>query len=327
MLQAVLRGLPGNLQAAILIGLHQAQSQPGKLPEVLKGPLPVAYPRDGEAIELGRVYVAPADFHLMVEPAGKLRLSRGPKQNRFRPAIDPLFRTAARVFGSQVIGVILSGMLDDGSFGLMQVKRYGGVAICQDPAEADAPDMPASAIRYARPDYVLKPGEIAQVLTKLVEEPAPATGRRAIAMSERTTPTSSVGIPSEAGDIADRGDNALSSGSIQGPPTALTCPQCGGALWEQGEGGMLYYRCHVGHAYTAESMAAEHESELEQTLWAAMRMFQESASLYRRMAERAGPQGEMTRRYRERADEEEARTELIRKLLLGENGGEMRKGA
>src|SRR5687768_3638698 len=111
-LQVMLRGLPADFPAAVLIVVHQAQSQPGRLPAVLRGSLPVAHARDGEAIEVGRVYVAPPDQHLMVEPAGRLRLSRGPKQNRFRPAIDPLFRTAARVYGPQVVGVVLSGMLD-----------------------------------------------------------------------------------------------------------------------------------------------------------------------------------------------------------------------
>ena len=322
-LQQVLRGLPADLPAAVLIVVHQAQSQPGKLPEVLGGPLPAAHARDGEPIELGRVYVAPPDHHLMVEPAGRLRLSRGPKQNRFRPAVDPLFRTAARVYGPQVIGVIVSGLLDDGTFGLMQVKRFGGIAICQDPAEADAPDMPASAIRNARPDFVLKSSEIAGALDRLVRTAGPPPANGAASMSQRQTPTSSAGVPSDAGDIADRGDNALTTGGITGPPSALTCPDCGGALWERHEQGLLFYRCHVGHSYSAESMAAEHGELLEQTLWAALRMFEESASIHRRMASRA-EQGEpvMARRYHERAEETQARIELLRRILLGENGVE-----
>jgi two-component system, chemotaxis family, protein-glutamate methylesterase/glutaminase len=114
-LQTILRGLPGDFPAAILVVVHQAQSMPGRLPDVLGGPLPAQHAVDGEPIEVGRVYVAPADHHLLVQPSGHVRLSRGPKQNRFRPAIDPLFRTAARVYGPQVIGVVLSGLLDDGT--------------------------------------------------------------------------------------------------------------------------------------------------------------------------------------------------------------------
>ena len=321
-LQQIFRALPKDFPAAVLIVVHQAQSQPGKLPEVLGGPLPARHARDGEPIEIGRVYVAPPDQHLMVEPAGRIRLSRGPKQNRFRPAIDPLFRTAARVYGQQVVGVILSGLLDDGTFGLMQVKRFGGVGVCQDPRDADAPDMPASAIRHARPDHILKASEIAPLLDRLVREPLRGAAHGGgPSMSERSTPTSSVGIPSDAGDIADRGDNALTTGSITGPPSALTCPDCGGALWERNEEGLLFYRCHVGHSYTAESMAAEHDDLLEQTLWEALRMFEESAKLHRRMAERArDAEPAMARRYAERAEENLTRTEVIRRVLLGENG-------
>jgi two-component system chemotaxis response regulator CheB len=131
----------------------------------------------------------------------------------------------------------------------------------------------------------------------------------------------SVGVPSDSGDIADRGDNALSTGSMGGPPTALTCPDCGGALWERNQEGMLFYRCHVGHSYTAESMAAEHADLLEQTLWEALRMFEESANLNRRMAERAKhAEPDMARRYADRATESQSRIDLIRRILLGESG-------
>ena len=319
-LQTVLRSLPADFPAAVLIVVHQAQSQPGKLPNVLGGPLPARHARDGEPIELGRVYVAPPDQHLLVEPAGRVRLSRGPKQNRFRPAIDPLFRTAARVFGPQVVGVIVSGLLDDGTFGTMQVKRFGGITICQDPAEAEAPDMPASAIRHARPDYVLKAADIAPVIDRLVRTSGHAAAQGAPPMSERQTPTSSIGTPSEAGDVADRGDNALTTRGMNGPPSALTCPGCGGAVWEQNEQGLLFYRCHVGHTYSAQSMAAEQDGLLEQTLWEAMRMFQENVNLHERMAERtASAEPDMARRYRERAEEGRTRTEVIRRVLLGES--------
>jgi len=321
-LQAIMTALPADFPAAVLIVVHQAESQPGRLPGILPGALPVAHARDGETIELGRIYIAPPDQHMMIEPAGHIRLSRGPKQNRFRPAIDPLFRTAARVYGPQVIGVILSGLLDDGTFGLMQVKRFGGVAVCQDPADADASDMPASAIRHVRPDHVVKGSEIGGTLNRLVREPSPGPAQGASTMSEQRLPTSSVGIPSESGDIADRGDNALTTGTMAGPPSALTCPGCGGALWELSESGLLFYRCHVGHAYTAESMAAEHDDLLEQTLWEALRMFEENGSLHHRMAERARQsQPRMADRYAERAAHNQTRSELLRRVLLGENGG------
>lgn len=141
-------------------------------------------------------------------------------------------------------------------------------------------------------------------------------------MSERTTPTSSAGVESESHDIADRGDNALTTGGLSGPPSSLTCPECGGALWERNENGLSLFRCHVGQSYTADSMVAEHGELLEQMLWEALRMFQENVVLHRRMAERArGTHPEMSARYAERAEEAQQRTELIRRILLGENGG------
>ncbi len=185
--------------------------------------------------------------------------------------------------------------------------------------------MPSSVIRNVRCDLILKPDEIAGALTKLVQEPSTVPSVQGATMSPHTNPSETnlpenSGIPSETGDTADRGDNALTSGRVPGAPTGLTCPQCGGAVWERDESGVLTYRCHVGHAYTADSIAAEHESHLESTLWEAVRMFQESAVMHRRMAAKAREQGlgDMAARYAERAVEHEARAELMRKLLLQE---------
>jgi two-component system chemotaxis response regulator CheB len=320
-LQQILGALPADFPAAVFVVIHQSQSQPGRLPEILArcGALAAEHAIDGAAIELGHVYVAPPDHHLLVE-RGRMRLSRGPKENRFRPSIDPLFRTAARVYGPQVIGLILSGLLDDGTLGMMRVKQFGGMTIAQDPLTADSADMPASAIRNVACDFILKPEQIAGTLTQLVQQPSilPST-KGASAMSQSKLPEDTT-LPSETGDTADRGDNALTVGKVPGAPTGLTCPQCGGAVWENDEGPLITYRCHVGHAYTADSMAAEHESQLESTLWEAVRMFQESASMHRRMEIKARESGvhEMADRYGERAAEHEARTELMRGLLLHE---------
>lgn len=320
-LQELIAKLPANFPAAIAIVLHQAQSQPGHLPDILNrcGVLPAQHAKEGEPIELGRIYVAPPDFHLLVE-RGRLKLSRGPKENRFRPSIDPLFRTAARAYGPQVIGIILSGLLDDGTLGLMRVKQFRGIAIAQDPTTADAPDMPNSAIRNVQCDYILKPSDMSDVITQLVHEPALS----AVAGATMNPPTraapEAAGVPSETGDTADRGDNALSTGHLGQCTSGLTCPACGGAVWEKHEGPLLTYRCHVGHAYTADSMAADHESHLEATLWEAVRMFQEAASLNRRMETKAHDAGnaDMSVRYGERGQENEARAEAVRTMLLAE---------
>ncbi len=320
-LQELFAPLPANFPAAVFVVVHQSQSQPGRLPEILSrvGKLPADHAKDGAPIELGRVYVAPPNYHVLIE-RGRMKLSLGPKENRFRPSIDPLFRTAARTYEKQVIGVILSGQLDDGTLGMMRVKQFGGTAIAQDPASAEAGDMPASVIRNVPCDYILSPDQIAGVLTQLVQEPStlPSAGGASI-MSANDLPENA-GIPSETGDTADRGDNALTTGHLPGAPTGLTCPQCGGAVWEGNERGLLTYRCHVGHAYTAESMASEHDSHLESTLWEAVRMFQESAAMHRRMEAKAHERGvnDMAARYGERAAEQEARTETMRQLLLHE---------
>jgi two-component system chemotaxis response regulator CheB len=320
-LQQIFSELPADFPAAILVVVHQAQSQPGRLPDVLArcGALPAEHATDRAPLELGRIYVAPPDQHLLLE-RGHMRISRGPKENRFRPAIDPLFRTAARAYGPQVIGVVLSGLLDDGTLGLMRVKQFGGVAIAQDPADADAADMPASAIRNVSCDFILEGNAIASTLISLVQNTVPA-GQGAVGTpGPASAPELSPGIPSDTGDTADRGDNALATGHLGGSPSALTCPQCGGAVWEKSENGLITFRCHVGHAYAAESMAAEHDSGLESTLWEAIRMFQESASLHRRMENRARENGntEMADRYGERSTEQEMRSDLIRHLLLHE---------
>lgn len=315
--------LPADLAAAVMVVVHQSQSQPGRLPAILsnRGPLIAEHATDGAAIELGRIYIAPPDHHLLIEP-GRIRLSRGPKENRFRPAIDPLFRTASRAYGPQVIGVILSGLLDDGTLGSMRVKHAGGTVIAQDPASADAGDMPASVIGNVACDYILRPNEFAGILAKLVQEPSIVATLKATSPMTRNefSPESMSRLPSETGDTADRGNNALATGQDLGSPIGLTCPQCGGAVWERTEGGLVSYRCHVGHAFTADAMADDHNSQLESTLWEAVRMFQENAALHRRMEAKTRERGvhDMADRYGERAQEQETRSELMRKLLLKE---------
>jgi two-component system chemotaxis response regulator CheB len=159
------------------------------------------------------------------------------------------------------------------------------------------------------------------LLDKLVREPVDGVPCDVATLAQRKTPTASVGIPSEAEDIADRGDNALTSGSMPEPVSILTCPECGGVVWERGEQGLLFYRCHVGHTYTAETMAAEQAGALEATLWEALRMFEETAALQRKMAERARyGQPAMASAFEDRAAEAHSRAELIRGILLGEHG-------
>ncbi len=329
-LREIVAHLPAALPAAVLVVVHQAQTSPGMLPHILDnvGPLPVRHAVDGEIIEKGRVYVAPPDRHLLIEPGQYddprlwIRLALGPKENHCRPAIDPMFRTAAQAGGRRVIGVVLSGLLNDGSLGLIRIKQHGGIAIVQDPQDAESHDMPASAIRHAQIDYVCKATEIADVLTRLVREPIPVAAANDLYGGSLMSNPNEEDTTQGAGDVVDvteRGDHGLTRGTMPGVASGLTCPACGGSVWEM-QDSLLHYRCHVGHRYTADTMASEQESVLESTLWAAMRMFEENASLHLRMAAKAEAANlpDMAARFNERARECERSTDVIRQLLLGE---------
>ena len=169
-LQKLVAGLPRSLRAAIFVVVHQPPWHKSELPRVLgrSGELPALHPAHGQAIDCGRIYVAPPDYHLLLEP-DRVDLWRGPKENRHRPAVNPLFRSAAVAFGRRVIGVILSGFLDDGAAGLWWIKRYGGIAVVQDPEDAESPEMPVAALEHVKVDYVLPASEIGPLLTKLTE--------------------------------------------------------------------------------------------------------------------------------------------------------------
>jgi two-component system chemotaxis response regulator CheB len=171
-LRYIVRALPADFPAAIFIVMHLSPLSPSVLPNILgtRGRMKVGGAVDGQPIEPANVYVAPPDMHLLVEP-GYMRLSRGPRENRHRPAIDPLFRSAARSYGSRVIGIVLTGMLDDGAQGLHVVKSQGGIAIVQDPEEAAFNPMPLSAMKNNHVDYVLKVAEMPKKIMQLVDGP------------------------------------------------------------------------------------------------------------------------------------------------------------
>jgi two-component system chemotaxis response regulator CheB len=173
-LQEIIGGLPKNLPAAVFVVVHTAPTGTGMLPQILGrvSRLPIAFAKDGDAIEHSRIYVAPPDHHLLIKPTS-ICVTRGPRENGFRPAVDPLFRTAARAYGPRTIGVILSGGLDDGTLGLTLIKQFGGVALVQDPDEAIVPGMPASAIQNVQIDHVLKVAQMPKVLSELARQPVP----------------------------------------------------------------------------------------------------------------------------------------------------------
>ena len=301
--------LPKDLPAAVFVVHHFPANSQSALPGILSraGKLPAVHAVHDQAIEPGTIYIAPPGRHMLIVE-NRIHLSRGPRESGHRPAVDPLFRSAAQWMGPRVIGVLLSGSLDDGAAGLVAVKRHGGVAVVQDPGEAMHPGMPQSGMERISVDYVLPVQEIAQLLTRLTREPV-APQERKMAMVPKDN---------EVQDPAESGTAAIEEGPLPGPPTALTCPGCGGAIWEQVEGELVRYRCHVGHAYSADSMVGAQSAVVEAALWSAARALEEKAHLSRRLAERSRKRGlvRLANRYAEAVQSAELGSSSIRHLLL-----------
>ncbi len=302
-LTGLVRQLPADMGASIFVVLHMAPDQKSVLPRILSsaGKLPAKHARDGEPIIADRIYVAPPDHHLLLHDT-QVRVVRGPRENGHRPAIDPLFRTAAYAFGPRVIGVILSGALDDGTAGLVSIKSRGGLAVVQDPNEAIVEMMPRSALENVDIDHVLPISEMAALLPMLVREQAPnAPARSALLEVEAALQL-----------------NGSTNGKLKvGEPSAIACPACGGVLNEVHERDLVRYRCRVGHAYAPETLYQEQSLALESALWAALRALEEQAALGRRMASRARHLGQVksAKRFDERAESSEQQARLVRETL------------
>jgi two-component system chemotaxis response regulator CheB len=307
---SIIEELPADFPAAVFVVLHLAPHSQSALPAILSrsGRLPASHPAEGEGIETGRIYVAVPDRHLTVE-GSRVRLSRNASENGFRPAVDVLFRTAARAFGPRVVGVVLTGNLDDGTAGLAAIKRCGGLAVVQDPADADYPGMPESAIANVVVDYVVPLDGIGPLLDRLVREPLPANG-----------PAGCRDIEEEP-DLMGIDDRDTGGKSSSGEPSGFTCPECGGTLYERPGGKPAHFRCRTGHAYSPESLLARQTDALGATLWAALRSLEENAALSRRMGKRAREFGNdlSSGRHERRAAATEKHAGLLRALL--EAGG------
>jgi two-component system chemotaxis response regulator CheB len=320
-LQEVLSSLPDDLAACVLVVMHTPSNGSGVLPQILSRftRLRVAFGRTGDPLEPARVYVARPDFHLIVTSDG-LQVVHGPRENGFRPAIDPLFRTAGREFGARVIGVVLSGALADGTFGLSVIKHFGGIAIVQEPTDAIIPAMPLNAIKSVDVDHVAPArdiGAIIERLTSVVEARPGAVDmpRRKQELEPQLSPDTTV---TEMQDLF-------------GPPSALTCPECGGAMWEVQENRVLRYQCHTGHQYAPENLEEGQRDAIDGALWSAVRVLEEHAALKTRMAERAAGSGltAVAEGFAEGARDAHEQAQRIRAVLfdLGNGGkGNGRKG-
>jgi two-component system chemotaxis response regulator CheB len=300
-LDTLVRGLPRDFDAAMLVALHTAEHGPGLLPEILgrSSPVPARFANEGDPVEPGRILVAPPGRHMLVTRSG-IALTRGAHENRQRPAVDPLFRSAAVVYGPRVVGVILSGQLDDGTVGLSAVQRCGGLAIVQDESDAAYPSMPASARAHVAVEHALPAAALGGLLGRVTSED--------LAVAAPPTPTL---IEAEA--AMDRGqlDDADLLERL-GERSLLSCPECHGALWEISDD-VLRFRCHVGHAFNPGALGASHTRALEDALWAAIRGFGESAYIAERVARRQPPSEAATFEARARKAREHAA--LLRKVI------------
>ncbi len=253
----------------------------------------------------GHVCVAVPGAHLLLHDS-HIMLRRGPRENLARPAVDPLFRSAACSFGGRVIGVVLSGALNDGTAGLRAIKRCGGIAVVQDPRDAAHPDMPQSALRHVDVDHFVPANALAGLLAGLVREPAAPTPPIPLDLRLETA-------------IAAQELSGMEAEDQLGTPSRFTCPECHGALWEIDDGSLLRYRCHVGHAFTADTMLHAQAANAEEMLWSLARAHQEHAALARRMAERERAQHRdaFADHLLERARDYDEDAQVVRNLLRG----------
>lgn len=298
-------GLPRDLQAVVGVVLHVG-IQPSILPDLLsaRGPLQAVHPEHGQALRPGTVYVAPPDRHMLFT-ADAVRLSRGPRENHARPAIDPLFRSTALHWRERAVGVVLTGDLDDGSAGLRAIKECGGTAVVQDPADATEPSMPASALTSVAVDHCLPLAGIAAALVPIVgHEPAAHAARASNAVARE--------------QAIFEGRQVMQNLDTLGRQSPLTCPECGGSLWELKDSRPLRYRCHTGHAYSARSLEFAQAETAEHALWSSVRALKEREMLLRRLANVAQATGDSAQAEAGRLQADRVRAQADRLARLNE---------
>jgi two-component system chemotaxis response regulator CheB len=292
-LTRVVRDLSPSFPAPIFVVLHVPATAASRLPEILQraGALPAKHAVHGETPEPGKIYVAPPDRHMLVTE-GRLVLVEGPHENGVRPAIDPLFRSAAGWYRENLIAAVLSGTMDDGTAGIATVHARGGITIAQEPSDALAPGMPTSAIENAAIDHVLVARDMGPLLRNLISGQTKQLPRR----------------PPPVDPSSDAID--------------LVCPECGGVLRQFVESGLLRFQCRVGHAYSPDALYTAQDMRLEAALWAAIRSLEESASLARRLANDATRRGSRAtaRKFFEREREAAERADVVRSAILAIGG-------
>lgn len=306
-LRGFVAGLAPDLPAAVLVVLHVPPTNASLLPKILDraGPLPVAAAGERQMLERGRILVAPPDYHLVV--VGRhTTVTRGPRENGSRPAVDVLFRSAARACGPRVIGVILSGALDDGTAGMLSIRQRGGLVLAQSPQEASYPSMPASVIAHVGADRVARVAQLADAVNELTRSE----------QSVHVPPEPSRLLTNEV-EMADMNHDAFTDPDRPGRPSGYSCPDCNGSLFEIDDAGLLRFRCRVGHAWSSLTLMAAQSDGLEAALWMAFRSLEEKVALSRQLADRAGERGNTLSRqkYLDKAEEASRSAAQIQRLL------------
>jgi two-component system, chemotaxis family, protein-glutamate methylesterase/glutaminase len=310
-LMQLVSGLPEDLDAAVAVAVHVPEESPSALPSILsrQGPLTATHAADGEVLLHGRIYVAPPGRHLLVKRQ-TVRAVNGPNENGHRPAIDPLFRTAARAHGRRTIGVILSGTLDDGTAGLYAIKRHGGSALVQDPDDALFGGMPASAIENVPVDFI---GDVPALTVELVRRTRELAADPAVELD--------VTDDSDDLDVVEMDHGTPDPDEWSAVPSQFTCPECHGSLFERQDGTIVRYRCRTGHAFSPDALAAAQSKGVEDALWIALRALEENAALLRTLSERSRERGQArsSQRFAARANGVEIRAKVIRDALMSVN--------
>jgi two-component system chemotaxis response regulator CheB len=300
-------GLPADFPASICIVMHIPAYTPSSLPAILgrAGTLPASHPVSGDLVLPSHIYCAPPDHHLLIED-GQFCVTKGPKENRVRPAVDTLFRSAAYSEGPNVIGVVLSGLLDDGTSGLWTVKHFGGTTVVQDPLDAEYDSMPRSAATQVEIDHSVPARDLAALLVNLCAEPVRGPPEVEVNEEEKKRVATEISIAS-SGHAFRKGVMAF------GKVTPQTCPECGGVLVEIKEGGFTRYRCHTGHAYTGDTLLVSVTEAIEDKLWRTMRALEEASMLLENTGKDYEQAGNLRLawQYAQAAIEMEHRTRLI----------------
>lgn len=299
-------GLPSDFPASLFCVMHFLSGTRSSLNELLgkRTPRQVIVPQDMERIKKGVIYLARPDHHMAIQ-TGVIRMVNGPKVNRWRPAIDPLFESAAVAYTSRVIGIVLSGLLDDGTIGLAAIKKCGGITMVQALEDALVPDMPQSALKNVDIDYSLPAAEIGKKLNELSHK--------------RAGPGSAA--PENLKESVGSAINIMTMKKIKehnkGKLAAVSCPECGGPIWEQKENGITSYECQVKHKFTLKSLLSSQDDNIEDSLWHATMVLEQRARMFSEMANDERRRGRLKTAEQDEENAKKAMSyaQTIRKLL------------